>query len=122
MNYMKLHYCRKNLLGFQACISIKLNTKILLTFYRIVLSIGKKPCINYCTCNFGSRSWTHLPRLHKKGNYHFSYWHSTLDCCISSCSVPLHVDNNHSLFGLANNRCIYPLQEIYFWANTIFSI
>jgi hypothetical protein len=40
------------------------------------------------------------------------------DICVSSYSVPLHVDNNHRLFGLANNICIYPLQEVDIWANT----
>ena len=27
------------------------------------------------------------------------------------------MDNNHLVFGLANNRCIYPLQEVDIWAN-----
>ena len=120
MTYTKLLYCRKNLL----CLKVfyfftTLNTKVLLTFYGQLWSIGKKSCVNYYSCNFGRRSWTHLSGLYKKRNCYSGYRNSTLDSCISSYSVPLHVDNNHRLFGLANNRCIYPLQEVDIWANTV---
>lgn len=120
MTYTKLLYCRKNLL----CL------KVIWFFYHfkyespinvlwIVIVNWQKSCVNYYSCNFGRRSWTHRSGLYKKRNCYSGYCYSTLDSCISSYSVPLHVDNTHRLFGLANNRCIYPLQEVDIRANTL---